>query len=143
MSSPHKRRALMFLQFTWVVLLALPFTFSFGAQKDGASPSARVARLGLEVERACAVRAVKELQHSYAQYAQFGLWSDMASLFAERAEFVNGKETIQGRAAIGDYFLTKLGAGKQGLSAGELRTQLAVRPLVNLSTDGKSAKGRW
>ncbi len=100
-------------------------------------------RLALEVERVNAVRAVKELQHSYAQYAQFGLWSDMAFLFSERAEFNNGKETIEGRAAIGDYFLKKFGRGKQGLATGELRAQLALRPLVNLSADGQSAKGRW
>jgi len=117
---------LTFVQFTFVILLALSHAFSFGAQNSGASPSARVDRLALEVERANAVRAVKELQHSYAQYAQFGLWSEMALLFAERAEFINGEESIRGRAAIRDHFLTKLGHGKHGLPAGELRARIVA-----------------
>lgn len=32
------------------------------------------------------MRAVKRLQETYAQYSQFGLWSDMAALFADDAQ---------------------------------------------------------
>ena len=42
-----------------------------------ADEAARVARLSLEVQRAEDIRAVKKLQIIYAQYAQFGLWSQM------------------------------------------------------------------
>ena len=75
----------------FVVVLALSHAFSIGGQADGDRLAARLGRLELEVERAQAVRAIKDLQHSYAQYAQFGLWSDMAALFADRAEFMDGK----------------------------------------------------
>jgi alkyl hydroperoxide reductase subunit AhpF len=74
------------------------------------------------------VRAVKELQHSYAQYAQFGLWKEMASLFSNPAEFTNGKEIIQGRTAIG-YLLKTLGHGSQGVRTGEFRAHLRITRL--------------
>jgi len=139
----HAFFRLLFLPFMLLIAGGIPYACHAAEQSYDAEQAARVSRLALEVERANAVRAVKALQHSYAQYAQFGLWNEMASLFTERAEFMHGKLGIQGRTAIGDYFLAKLGKGKQGLATGELRTQLAVRPLVNLSADGQSAKGRW
>ena len=66
-----------------------------------ADDAAKVARLSLEVERAEDLRAVKRLQITYAQYVQFGLWSQAASLFAGNAEASFGTDRINGRAAIG------------------------------------------
>src|SRR5262245_57045324 len=123
MIRPQTSRRLSFVFFTLLALSAFHYSRMFGAQARGSSTTARVDRLALEVERAEAVRAVKELQYAYAQYAQFGLWNEMASLFAERAQFLNGKDTIQGRGAIGDFF-AKFGEGKPGLPAGDLRTHL-------------------
>src|ERR1700681_2386767 len=79
------------------------------------SDAAKLARLSLEVTRAEDIRAVKELQISYAQYSQFGLWSQMTSLFTDNAEAIYGKDDLKGRAAIGQYYLTKWGGGREGL----------------------------
>ena len=49
--------------------------------RAGAQPS--VDALARDVERAEAVRAVKTLQRTYAQYSQYGLWNEMAALFAD------------------------------------------------------------
>jgi len=129
----------------FLLLAALTFSCSSHLEEpvDVDAYASRVNRLALEVDRGNAVRAVKTIQRSYAQYTQFGLWKEMASLFTKRAQFINGKENIRGRAAISDYYLTKLGKRKEGLATGELRTQLVLRPLVNLSPDGQKAKGRW
>ena len=70
------------------------------------SAAARVHRLAQNVERAESVRAVKRVQETYAQYSQFGLWTDMAALFADNAQLSYGKDTEQGRQAIQNYFLT-------------------------------------
>ena len=93
--------------------------------------------------RTDSAREVKRLQETYAQYSQFGLWNEMAELFAADAQFVRGAHSRSGRAAIGDYFLEVFGNGSEGLPSGGLHTQLIVRPLINLSGDGQSAKGRW
>jgi hypothetical protein len=107
------------------------------------SPAARVHRLGLNVERAESVRAVKRVQEAYAQYSQFGLWTDMAALFSDNAQLSYGKDTEQGRQAIQRYFVNTFGDGAHGLKPGGLHTQIVMRPLVNVSADGQTAKGRW
>jgi hypothetical protein len=89
------------------------------------------------------VRAVKRVQESYAQYAQFGLWTDMAALFADNAQLSYGKDNAQGRDAIQSYFVTRFGEGTHGLKPGGLHAQMVLRPLINVSADGRTAKGRW
>src|SRR2546428_393708 len=114
-----------------------------GDSSSSLSAAARVQRLALNVERAESVRAVKRVQETYAQYSQFGLWTDMAALFADNAQLSYGKDNEQGRQAIQNYFLTKFGEGTNGLKPGGLHTQMVLRPLINVSADGRSAKGRW
>ena len=112
-------------------------------QSPSSSAAARVHRLAQNVERAESVRAVKWLQESYAQYSQFGLWTEMAALFADSAQLSYGKDHGQGRQAIENYFLARFGEGTHGLEPGRLHTQMVLRPLINVSADGQTAKGRW
>jgi len=105
--------------------------------------AADLARLALEVQRAEDIRAVKRLQISYAHFAQFGLWSDMASLFTSDAETVYGADRLKGRDAIRRHLLTTEGNGREGLPPGGLHTMFEDAPVLNLSADGKTAKGRW
>ena len=72
-----------------VVLMVVAVVHSDYAVR-AADEAADLARLSLEVERAEDLRAVKRLQTSYAHYAQFGLWSEMALLFTNNAEAVYG-----------------------------------------------------
>ena len=114
-----------------------------GDSSPNLSAAARVQRLAVNVERAESVRAVKRVQETYAQYSQFGLWTDMAALFADNAQLSYGRDNEQGRQAIQNYFLTRFGEGTHGLKPGDLHTQMVLRPLINVSADGRSAKGRW
>jgi hypothetical protein len=98
-----------------------------------ADEAADLARLSLEVQRAEDIRAVKRLQISYAHYAQFGLWSEMALLFTSDAEAVYGADHFKGRTAIRTYFLTTWGNGRDALPAGGLHTMLEDAPVLNLS----------
>jgi hypothetical protein len=85
---------------------------------------------------------VKNLQRTYAQYSQYGLWNEMGALFASNATYVFDDQKVTGREAITDY-LTEEGGGEQGLEPGALHTQIIDHPVVNLSADGESAEGRW
>ena len=114
-----------------------------GDTSPSTSAAARVHRLAQNVERAESVRAVKRIQETYAQYSQFGLWTDMAALFADNAHLSYGKDNEQGRQAIQNYFLATFGGGTHGLQPGGLHTQMVLRPLINVAADGQSAKGRW
>ena len=99
--------------------------------------------LARDVDRAESIRAVKQLQRSYAQYAQYALWSDMAELFARDGTYISGDGEARGRKAIAAYLTAHEGGGHPGLLPGEVHTQLIEEPLVNLSVDGESASGRW
>jgi hypothetical protein len=98
--------------------------------------------LARDVDRLESVRQVKDLQRSYAHYAQYGLWDEMAGLFVRNASFIRGSENMKGQAAIADW-LTRRGGNRRGLPSGALNSELIDEPLVNLSTDGLTAKARW
>ena len=104
--------------------------------------------LARDVARAESVRAVLTLQRSYAQYAQFGLWSEVGALFAPGATFtfdglVLPAQTATGPAAIAAFLRTRYGGGQDGPAADGLSSMFIDNPLVNLSADGRSAKARW
>ena len=118
---------------------ALALALATGAR---AAPSGDLSVLARDVDRAESVRAVKDLQRTYAQYAQFGLWREMAALFAADgvANFGEGPE-IHGRDALARTLTERF--GKDGLQPGQFHTQLIDEPLVNLAPDGEHAQGRW
>jgi len=105
--------------------------------------SSRVDALARDVERAEAIRAVKNLQYAYSHYAQFGLWTELGALFAENGESIWGDEVVKGPAAIAQHDMAKFGGGKPGLQPGVVHNLFVEVPLVNLSADGSSAKARW
>lgn len=113
------------------------------AQSEASAEAVRVDRLAQNLERAESVRAVKNLQRSYAQYSQFGLWDEMAALFADDAEMIRGDIVVNGRDAISEFLVETFGNGEHGLPPGGLHTQLVFRPLINVAADGETAKGRW
>lgn len=104
--------------------------------------------LARDVDRAESVRAVKNLQSSYAQYAQFGLWNEAGALFTPTGSFVfdgmiQAVLTSKGPAAIAAFLRARYGGGQEGLTAQSLSSMFIDAPVVNLSVDGESAKARW
>src|SRR5215510_7986633 len=113
------------------------------AQPRSALAQGTLDELARDVDRTESMRAVKNLQRTYAQYSQYGLWNEMADLFAKEAAYIFDDETIKGRKAIVDDLTSHQGGGQQGLKPGAVHTQIIDHPVVNLSVDGESAKGRW
>jgi hypothetical protein len=66
----------------------------------------------------------KRLQETYAQYSQFGLWTDMAALFADNAQLSYGKDNEQGRQAIRELLPHQVRRGHARPQAGGLHTQM-------------------
>jgi hypothetical protein len=107
-----------------------------------------VDNLARDLDRVEAIRQVKTLQRSYAQYAQYGLWNEIGALFSQSGLYifdgqVKSAETAKGGAAIAAYLRARYGGGKDGPTPDGLSTILVENPIVNLSQDGQSAKGRW
>src|SRR6187431_1389500 len=105
--------------------------------------AARIAALSRETDAVVGYDAVKTLQIAYGQFAENGQWRDMADLFADDAVATFGTLTVHGRAEIGAYLLQQIGGGREGLPPGGVRYQIALTPVISLSGDGRSAKGRW
>lgn len=125
-----------------LALSACLAALAFAAPAAHAQTASQVAKLALDVERMEDLRAVKKLQMNYAQYAQYSLWSQMGALFSAKGVMVYGKDTATGPAAIGAYLKTKWN-GREGLAAGGVRAEMIDAPVVHLSANGTSAKGRW
>jgi hypothetical protein len=113
-----------------------------GAARAAPPPAGDLSELARAVDRAESVRAVKDLQRTYAQYSQFGLWGAMAGLFSQgaTADFGDGTE-LRGQGTIAAALTAE--SGREGLRPGQVHTQLIEEPLVNLAPDGEHAQGRW
>jgi hypothetical protein len=98
--------------------------------------------LARDVARVESVREIKDLQRTFSQLAQFGRYADMAKLFSQNGTLHWGNETAKGPTAI-ESWLVKDVKGMDGVKPGSLDTLVAENPLVSLSADGLTAKGRW
>ena len=101
-----------------------------------------------EVDRTESLRAVMNLQRTYAQYAQAGLWNEVGALFAPDGRFVfDGlimpEQTARGPVAVAAFLRARYGGGYEGLKADGLSTMMIEAPVANLSADGNSARVRW
>src|SRR5690606_28419058 len=131
------KRPLVLICATLAMLLALPV-----------HADAELDAFAREVERNEGVRAVKRLQYSYSQYAQYGLWREVGALFSTDGSFVFDGEvapaqTAKGSAATAAFLRTRYGGGRDGAAADRLSAMMIDSPVVSLSVDGNSAKGRW
>lgn len=89
------------------------------------------------------VNELHNLQRIYGFYFDKALWDDVVDLFTDDGTMelaLNG--VYAGKNSIRKY-LYSLTGGKPGLRAGELNNHFQLSPVITLSPDGLSAKGRW
>jgi nucleoside diphosphate kinase len=99
--------------------------------------------LTVRVEKLEGSRAVKKLQRAFGFYVDRGLWDEAADLFADNGTIEIGVDGVYvGKARIKDY-LKRLHGNQDGLIYGQLNEWVTLQPVVNVATDGNSAKGRW
>lgn len=83
------------------------------------------------------------LQRMYGYYVDEALWDEVADLFTDDGTMELGFNGVYvGKENIRKY-LYSLTGGKPGLSYGELNNHFQLSPVITLSPDGKTAKGRW
>ncbi len=133
----------MKITYSILSLLMLYCTSAAAPQSEGpAALQTRIVKLEAGVRSVEAIRAGKRLQCAYGHYAEFGLWNDLADLFADSGigHYPSGN---LGKEAIRKLFLQDVGKGKLGLGEGQLYPHIMLEPVVTLAQDGKTAKGRW
>ena len=127
----------------------LAATLPSSAQAPNQTPSqAQIDALARDVERSESLRAVKTLQRRYAQLAQLGQWNQIGALFGPDGQFVfDGQimpaQNLTGGPAIAAFLRERYGEGREGPAPHGLSTMMIENPVVNLSPDGMSARGRW
>lgn len=122
------------------VLNCAPASVDESAKLSGLND--QIALLEADIQSVEAIRAIKRLQYAYGHYAEFGLWHDLADLFAESGvgHYPAGK---LGKEEIRKLFLQEVGKGKLGLAEGMFYPHIMLQPVVTLSPDRKTARGRF
>ncbi|MGH8260754.1 MAG: nuclear transport factor 2 family protein, partial [Steroidobacteraceae bacterium] len=109
-------------------------------------PAARDRRaewLNRETARLEAASAVKRLTRALGYYLDQGAWDEAAGLFAEDGAIEVALDGVyRGRERVRQY-LYALGGGRRGLREGELHECFLVQPVVDVSSDGRTARARW
>jgi hypothetical protein len=100
----------------------------------------RLGALEIEATRAEDIRAIKKLQRVYGYYLEKGLGDDLADLFSSTAEAEYAAGIYVGDENIRAWF-KQLSAGNQ--TPGRLGDHMNLQPVVDLASDGQTAKGRW
>lgn len=106
-----------------------------------ASLQRRAAVLAHEVQQLEDVNAIETLQRTYGYYMDKALWSYAADLFTDDATLEIGSSGVfEGKERIKQYLFS---LGKEGPQDGRLINQMQLQPVVHVSPEGKSARGRW
>lgn len=98
--------------------------------------------LARDVTHVESVRHIKDVQRQLSHFAQFGRWHDVSDLFGTNSTLVWGNTTVNEPSAIESWFRNDAG-DMNGIRPGSLNTLVAENPVISLSADGTTAKGRW
>jgi hypothetical protein len=114
------------------------------APSTAAAQASVADRMGTYRERVARLEdqdAVENLQAVFGYYFDKGLWDDTADLFARTGSFEYGQSGVY----VGQERIRKalLLFGPQGLGKGFLNNHMMLQPVVSVSGDGRSAKGRF
>jgi hypothetical protein len=106
-----------------------------------ASLRAAGARIAAKLTRLEDENAIENLQRAYGFYVDKAQWKDAADLFADDGTLeIGGRGVFAGKARVLEY-LTWL--APKGLQRGLLFNHIQLQPIVTVSDDGQSARGRW
>ncbi len=98
-----------------------------------------VASLRQQAQSTADYAAIANLQAAYGFYVDKSRWDDAADLFAANATLeIAGRGLFTGQPRIREY-LHQLGE----MTYGRLYNHMQLQPVIHVSADGASAKGRW
>lgn len=105
----------------------------------------KIASLMAEAARLEDIAQIKRLQRAFGYYIDKGYWDEAADLFADNATFETGMDGVYaGKARIREYLVRSSGGNPgPGLPFGQLNHHMQLQPVITLSPNGKTAKGRW
>jgi hypothetical protein len=103
----------------------------------------RLAAIESRTTRVADVNEIENLQRAYGYYFDKMLWEHVVDLFADDGTMELGMSGVYvGKEHIRAY-LYGLSGGRQGPLPGVLYNHLQLEPIITVSADGRTAKGRW
>jgi hypothetical protein len=109
----------------------------------GAAAPAETASLLARAERALDLKEIERLQRIYGYYIDSSDWDNVVDLLTDdaTAEYALAGVYV-GKPSI-KALLYGVGYGQRGLRPRQLREHTQLQPVITLSPDGRTAKGRW
>ena len=108
-----------------------------------AAAKSRLAAIQHRITHVHDIDDIEKLQKIYGYYTDKMLWDQVVDLFADDATLEIGVSGVYvGKDSIRKY-LYSLSGGKQGPIQGRLYEHMQFQPIITLSDDGNSARGRW
>ncbi len=108
-----------------------------------AAARSRLSAIQTRSTRLSDIDAIENLQRSSGYYVDKMLWEHVIDLFTDDGTMEIGASGVYvGKESIRQY-LYSLSGGRQGPIEGVLFNHVQLQPVVTLSDDGLSAKGRW
>lgn len=132
-------------RFTAVICgaLAMSIAMLLAAPSAFAAESATATQLLQRAQAALDLKDIERLQRSYGYYIDHSDWDNVVDLLTDdaTAEYAVsgvyvGKKSIRG-------LLYSIGYGQRGLRPQQLREHTQLQPVITLSADGLTARGRW
>jgi len=131
-----------------------PFHYKNPAANQGTAPKpgkgelpvpeelqAAYGRISDKIQRLEDESEIENLQRIYGFYVDKQLWREVADLFADDGTLeISGQGVFTGKPRVLEYFVR---ISPDGLTHGKLFNHLQLQPIVDVSLDGKTAKGRW
>jgi len=106
---------------------------------SAAAAARRVAQLKWQLDRLDDQHQIEILQRTYGYYVDKNLWKQIADLFTDDGTLeIGGRGVFVGKSRVLQY-LQWLGKPQRGI----LYDHTQIQPIVDVSSDGTVAKGRW
>jgi hypothetical protein len=98
-------------------------------------------RISDKIQRLEDERAIENLQRIYGFYVDKQLWKDAADLFANDGTLeIGGQGVFVGKSRVLEYLVS---LSPDGLTRGKLFNQIQLQPIIDVTPEGNTAKGRW
>jgi len=112
-----------------------------GALPIPGEEQAAFARVSDKMQRLEDENAIENLQRIYGFYIDKQLWKEAADLFADDGTLeIGGQGVFVGKSRVIEYLIR---LSPDGLTRGKLFNHIQLQPIIDVASDGKTAKGRW
>ena len=106
----------------------------------------RIEQLQQRIQRLEDIKQIEQLQRIYGYYWDYSEWEHIVALFSDNPESVEIADfgVFKGHSGVQRFYIDLMKGGPDGnMRPGWLSINMQLQGVVTVSTDGRTAKGRW